>query len=274
MTNSNSKVRELGLSISKEAKDSEDSKNSKESKEPLPEHLAILELKGKVFTYSECVKNGYSRAFKRYYDRGLIVEYKKVLKQRMKVRGVGIGKLKKKYGIPKEIEIYTFVRDHESKEWKELEELWRKRIAWIQIVDNVNCDRVDRVVEDSQRAAERRKTKSIDRQIRGEEEWMRTPKKVIRAKEPFVCSECGGTTYKVRNGQQACTSCGTGWHLQTPGPGPLAIRKPKRKFRRVEYRNGKTLVLDKEGKLVQPETKGWTLDIKDNQGWLSGKGAM
>lgn len=263
----------------------------------LPEHLAILELKGKVFTYSECEKNGYSGAFKVYYSQGLIVEYQKVLKQRIKARGVGVGKLKKKYGIPKDVEIYTFVRDHESREWKELEELWCKRIEWIQMVDRVNCDRVDRVVEDSQRSVERRKTKSIDRQLRAEEEWLMSPKRVEKKKlEPFVCTNCKGTTFRIMNGQQVCTSCGVGWNTQSAGPGPLAIRKPKRKFRRVEYRDrtviegvevvegkerkkvgwkkGDVLVLDKEGKLVQPEIKGWTVEVKDHNGWLSGKGAM
>lgn len=254
----NSKVGELGVSPSAN----------------LPEHLAILDLKGKVFTYSECTKFGWTKAFQLYYGQGLIVEYKKVLKQRVRVRGLGIGKFKKKFGIPKEVEIYTFVRDIETKEYKELEALWQRRIEWIQMVDRVTCDRVDRVIEDSQRAAERRKTKSIDRQIKGEEEWLRTPKKVLKRMEPFVCSECGGTTYRVRNGQQACTQCGVGWHLPRPGPGPVAIRKPKRKFRRVEYRNGQTLVVDKEGKLVEPTIKGWTVEVKDNQGWLSGKGAM
>jgi len=240
----------------------------------LPEHLAILELKNTIFTYDEIVNREWKSAFKLYYEQGLIVEYSKVLKQRVKVRGVGIVRFKQKYNIPKDVEIYTFVRDKETKEYKELERLWAKRVAWIQMVDRVSCDRVDRLVEDGVRVAERRKTKSIDRQIVEEVEWLKSKPKVPKPKEPFVCGECGGTTFKVNKGQKVCTNCGVGFNLPSAGPGPRAIKRSKRKFRKVEYLDGTTLVLDKEGQLVKPLERNGVMEIHDNDGWVSGKGVM
>jgi len=240
-----------------------------EMEKQLPEHLQILELKDCVFTYDEVTKRGLQNAFQLYCRQRLIVEYSKVIRQRVKVRGVGIAKFKQKYNVPKGTALYTFVRDHETKEYKELERLWVKRIAWIQMVDRVNCDRVDRVVEDSQRATERHKTKSIDKQIVEEVEWLKGAKVQPRTKGPFICKECGGTTYRVNKGQQACTSCGVGFNTQSAGPGPRVIKRPKRKFKRVEYINGDVKVLSKEGQL----TNG-VMEVYGHEGWMSGKGVM
>lgn len=258
-----SKVRERGVSLSEEPQE-------------IPEELAILSLRGTIFTYDEITKNGWENTFQRYCAQGLIVNYEKVLKRRIRVRGIGIVKVKEKYGIPKKIDIYTFVRETETKEYKKLEILWRRRIEWIQMVDRVNCDRVDRVIEDSIRVADRRKSQRIERQIKEEEEFFGGKRKIQEGrKEFFVCPICSGNQFKTKNGQCACVKCGIGWNIQSAGPGPQVIHKPKRKFRRVEYKDGKVLVLDKDGHLVPPApTKGWSAQVTDNNGWLSGKGSM
>lgn len=213
--------------------------------EPMPEHLAILTLKGKIFTADECTK------FIQYYTQGLIKEKK------------GGARFRKLHGIAKGVGLYAFVKEEDTKEWKELEELWRKRVEWIRLCDSVNCDRTDRVIEDGQRASERRKTEHIERQIEDEVEWMKGPKRVTMRKEPFVCKECGGTTFKIKNGQQACTHCGVGWTVASMGPGPRAIKKTKRKTRRIEYINGAVVVLD----------QNWS-EVSTKEGWSTGKGVM
>jgi len=217
-------------------------------KEPIPEHLAILSLKGKIFTADECT--AWKSAFIHYWTIGLIKEKK------------GGARFRQKHGIAKGTSLYSFVKEEDTREFKMLEELWRKRVEWIRLCDSVNCDRTDRVVEDGQRAAERRKTEHIERQIEDEMEWMKGPKRVT--KEPFICRECGSTTFKVKNGQQACTSCGVGWTVASMGPGPRAIKKGKRKVRRVEYINGAVMEL-------QP--KVWT-SVTSKDGWSTGKGVM
>lgn len=234
----------------------------------------IEQLRNCIFTYDEVQKAGLQQMFHQYVGQKMIVNYKTVLKQRVRVRGVGIMKFKAKYGIPKSVELYTFVRDKETSAYKMLEELFRKRTEWIRLVDNVDCDRTDRVIEDSVRAAERRKTKNIEKQIEDEVSWLKGRKVETKLTQPFICGECGGTNYKLMNGQKVCPNCGVGFHVQTSGPGPRAIKRPKRKFRRVEYLNGKVLVVSKEGTLVEPVVHKGVMDIQDHDGWLSGKGVM
>jgi len=223
-----------------------------ETTRKLPNHLAILQLKGKIFTSDECAE--WKDAFVHYWTQGLIKEKK------------GGARFRIKHGIAKGTTLYVFVKEENTKEFKMLEELWRKRVEWIRLCDSVNCDRTDRVVEDGQRAAERRKTEHIERQIEDEVEWMKGPKKATVRKEPFMCRECGGTSFKIKNGQQACTHCGVGWTVASMGPGPRAIKKTKRKVRRVEYINGAVMVLEQK-------VKGWA-DVDTKDGWTTGKGVM